>query len=51
MNINRYRKNISTCNKNCVKDNSCFSPLFEVENFLCNLKKVFKCINLYKFFK
>lgn len=50
------------CKNNCCKNNSfnnCCnnnfnSPLnclFEVENFLCNLRKVFKCIHLYKFFK
>lgn len=48
-NNNIYSKNINNCcnNKCCAPLNS----LFEVENFLCNLKKVSKCINLYKFLK
>lgn len=48
-NIYCKNKNINNCcNNNC---NSPLNCLFEVENFLCNLKKVCKCINLYKFFK
>lgn len=46
---NIYSKdNKSFCSTNC---NSPLKPLFEVEGFLCNLKKIGKCINLYKFFK
>ena len=59
MKVNGYKQN--KCNSKCC-NNSCYnncnynfcSPLnslFEVENFLCNLKKVTKCINLYKFLK
>lgn len=51
MRINGYKKNVSTFNKNNTKNASCLSPLFEVENFLCNLKKAINCINLYNFFK
>lgn len=49
-NNNIYPKNNidNLCNNNC---NSPLNSLFEVENFLCNLKKLSKCINLYKFFK
>lgn len=46
---NIYSKNSKPfCNNSC---NSPFEPLFEVENFLCNLKKIKKCINFYNFFK
>ncbi len=58
MKISGYQKNQSHCNNiysSNKKNNHDFcSPLnslFEVENFLCNLKKVTKCINLYKFLK
>lgn len=64
MKYNNYKKNKYYCNKlnaNCYnniysnyKYNNFVSPLnnlFEVENFLCNIKKISKAINLYKFFK
>lgn len=60
MNINGYHKNNICCNyKKCPCqskkqfkcNNSPLNSLFEVENFLCNMKKVIKCINFYKFFK
>ena len=64
MNLKGFKKNkyyYKNCNNNiCSKniDNSCnnnfncaLNSLFEVENFLCNLKKISKCINLYKFLK
>lgn len=57
MKINGYRQNCCNYNKNCsvnnncIKGPSCLYPLFEVENFLCNLKKAVKCVNLYKFLK
>ena len=63
MNINGYKKNKYHYNKcNCdnniyLKNNCCnslysaFNSLYEVENFLCNLKKISKCLDLYKFLK
>lgn len=63
MNINGYKKNkyyYNNCNniysKNinnsfCNNLNSSLNSLYEVENFLCNIKKVCKCMNLYKFLK
>lgn len=62
MNINGYKKNKYCYNKSnnniCFKNNNCcnhidsaFNSLLEVENFLCNLKKISKCLNLYKFLK
>jgi len=45
---NIYSKNNLNC---CPKRKSPFDSLLEVENFLCQLKKVSKCLNLYKFFK
>lgn len=63
MKINGYKKNkyyYNKCNNIYSKNisNYCnnvfYSPLnslFEVENFLCNLKKISKCLNLYKFLK
>lgn len=51
---NKYHNNIYYSNKysNCNSNfHSPIDSLFEVESFLCNLKKVTKCINLYKFFK
>lgn len=60
-NNNIYSKNINNCcnnnfnnnfnNKFNNKFNSSLNSLFEVENFLCNLRKVCKCLNLYKFLK
>lgn len=63
MNINGYKKNkcyYNNCNniysKNinnsfCNSLDSSLNSLFEVENFLCNIKKICKCMNLYKFLK
>ena len=59
MNINGYKKNkYNNFNYNCCKKNKCnynnnctLNSLFEVENFLCNLKKCLKCLNLYNFLK
>ena len=61
MNINGYKKNkyyYNNCNNiysknvnNSFCNNSALDSLFEVENFLCKIKKMFKCINLYKFLK
>lgn len=60
MKINGYQKNKYYYNKgnnNIYPNNSinffhhAKNSLFEVENFLCNLKKFSKCMNLYKFFK
>jgi len=51
MRINGYKNNTSNYKKKCIKNNNCLNSLFEVENFLCNFKKIAKCINLYKFFK
>lgn len=48
-NNNIYSKNINNCCDN--KFNYSLNSLFEVENFLCNFKKMCKCINLYKFLK
>ena len=51
---NKFHNNIYYSNKNHFCNNNFHSPidsLLEVENFLCNLKIVTKCINLYKFFK
>ena len=48
-NNNIYSKNITNCCNNNF--NSPLNSLFEVENFLCNLKKINKCLNLYKFLK
>ncbi len=51
---NKCHNNIYYSNKNNHCNNNFHSPidsLLEVENFLCNLKKVTKCINLYKFLK
>lgn len=52
-NNNIYSKNINNCCNNNFnnKFNSSLNSLFEVENFLCNFKKLCKCINLYKFLK
>lgn len=56
-NNNIYSKNINNCCNNNFnnnfnnKFNSSLNSLFEVENFLCNLRKVCKCLNLYKFLK
>lgn len=59
--MKEYKKNQYYCSHNIdsqKNDNNCHSKfssplhsLFEVENFLCNLKKASKCINLYKFLK
>lgn len=58
MNINGFKKsnnccfkknNCNFCNQNNC--NNCINSLFEVENFLCNFRKVCKCMNLYKFLK
>jgi hypothetical protein len=56
-----YYYNKKNCNNNIypLKQNSnynkqiCFNltPLYEVENFLCNLKQISKCITLFRFFK
>ncbi len=43
-----YSKKYNHCNSNF---HSPIDSLFEVENFLCNLKKVTKCIKFYKLFK
>ena len=43
-NIN-FKKNLKN------KNNSPLNNLFEVENFLCNLKNFKKSINIYKLFK
>ena len=66
MNINGYKKNKyyyfnhhnNICSNNLNSNNCCenkfncnLNCLFEVEHFLCNLKKICKCINLYKFLK
>jgi len=63
MNINGYKKNkyYYKCNNNIYSNNinnccnnnfnSALNSLYEVENFLCNLKKISKCLNLYKFLK
>ena len=65
MNINGYKKNkyyYNKCNNICSNNfnsNNCcnnkfncnLNCLFEVEHFLCNFKKLSKCINLYKFLK
>ena len=40
-----YNQNLNYCYNNPLKN------LYEVEKFLCNFKKIFKCINLYKFLK
>lgn len=45
---NIYSNKINNFSSNC---NSPLNCLFEVENFLCNLNKVCKCIKLYHFFK
>ena len=61
MNVNGYKKNkyyYNNCNNICSKNinnsfcnnfNSPLNSLFEVENFLCKINKMCKCINLYKF--
>ena len=52
-----YKLNDNPCNNICFKDklniknNSPLNNLFEVENFLCNLKKLKKSVNIYKLFK
>ncbi len=46
---NIYSKNIN--NSFCNNLNCTLSSLFEVEKFLCNIRKICKCINLYNFFK
>lgn len=62
MNINGYKKNkyyYQNCNNNIYSKNNCcnnkfnssLNCLFEVENFLCNFRKAFKCLHLYKFLK
>lgn len=64
MNINGYKKNNYFYNNlnnkkyynNCCKNNCCsnkfnLNSLFEIEKFLCDLRKTCKCINLYKFLK
>lgn len=62
MKINGYKKNkyyYHKCNNNIYSINNCcynkfnssLNSLLEVENFLCNLKKISKCLNLYKFLK
>lgn len=62
MKINGYKKNkyyYHKCNNNIYYINNCcynklnssLNSLFEVENFLCNLNKISKCLNLYKFLK
>lgn len=52
-NNNIYSKNINNCCNNNFnnKFNSSLNSLLEVEKFLCNLRKVWKFLNLYKFFK
>ena len=64
MNNNKYKKNKYYYNLNynniypinnksniycCNKKNDLFNPLFEVENFLCNINKLSKCIKLIKY--
>ena len=50
--INNCYCNLNCCNKkNKIKNSSCVDSLFEVENFLCNIKQIFKCVKLIKLFK
>ena len=51
MDIKGYKNNNFNYKKNCINNNSYLHSLFEVENFLCNFKKILKCINIYKIFK
>lgn len=62
MNINGYKKNNYKYNYNCKSYCNCYKGkfnctipalknLYEVENFLCNFKKICKFVNLYKFLK
>lgn len=51
-----YFPNNKNCNNNCNfpqknKNNFCFEHIFEVESFLCNIRKTCKAIDLYKFLK
>ena len=55
------KKNKYYCNNNIyplnqnkkINNQICFNlaPLYEVENFLCKLKKISKCITFFNFFK
>ena len=51
MNIKGYKNSKSNYKQNCINTNSYLQSLFEVEKFLCNFKKILKCINIYKIFK
>lgn len=52
--MNCNNNNNNNCNNNCncannCQNNFCFSHIFEVENFLCNLRKTCKAIDLFNF--
>ena len=47
-NCNIYYKKNNNLNQNI---SSYISNLYDVENFLCDINKIFKCIKLIKFFK
>ena len=48
---NNSCNNINLKNNLNNKNNSPLKNLFEVENFLCNLKNFKKSVNIYKLFK
>lgn len=45
------KSNIYFCNKNNKFNKKLTNPLYEVENFLCNIKQLSKCIKIIKYFK
>ena len=44
-------KNIKYINKLIIKKENAVSSLFEVEHFLCNLKKILNTLSLYRILK
>lgn len=50
---NKYycNNNIYPIQNNNCKNNSIISPLYEVENFLCNVNKLAKYMKFIKYFK
>ena len=50
MNNNKLNCEKNKFNFKCKKENA-INSLFEVEHFLCNLKKICNTINLYKILK
>ena len=51
MNTYCFNKNNQPNKKTCKKNKFDLNNLYEVEKFLCNLRKTIKCVELYKFLK